>query len=304
MRLSPKILITIVGVIALLITVGTLIAYYRASLINFNGSINKDYLSAFGSFIGGTVGIVLSFASFILIFYTYQTQQKQLTITRELVNRQISLSIKPDIVISDFYTSDIANDDTQNEDSSDGILPLNLQDIELEILNVGIEVARYIDYKFEYNPIDLISYLNTHFTKLEIEIEYSLGSQFGEVKHIETEKEMSINMLSPNEPRQKDHLMPFKLAKDKMLVFIPYFYVLAYYYCIREMFKSDKFPQKNLTLDNFPSCLLKISYLDLEARKYEKTFDIKIDLSRFSLNLTSSGTQLIITAIEMYQNPF
>lgn len=304
MRFTPKVMIVIVAIIALSITAATVVAYYRSSLIHFNGSINKDYLAAFGSFIGGTVGIILSAASFILIYYTYQYQQIQLTETRKLVNRQIALSIRPDLVVNDFYMSDEIDHDTKNDQEFDGILPPQLQYIQLEILNVGVEVARYIEYRLEYNITDLISYLNTHSSNQEIKVDHALNSIFGKVQRVETGEEIHVNMFSDTQIRKKDHLMPFKLSKDKLFISLPYFYSVSYYYSLLGKFKSNNSPKIDLSLDDFPRCLLKVNYLDLEAKKYDKTFDIKTDITKFSSDPKSSQTKLTITAIEMYQNPF
>lgn len=259
MQLSPKKLIITVVAIFIVITGATLVAYNRASLIHFDGIIDKDYFPAFGSFIGGSVGIILSFASFILIYYTYQSQQEQLTVTRNLVNRQIALTVKPDLVVSDLYTTNELDCKSEDEETFDGFLPIQLQYIQLEILNVGIEVARYIKYKIEYNPLDLISYLNAHSPTAEIELDYSPGLLFGNVKRVSTGEEIFMNMLSSTEITQKDYLMPFKLEKNKILIPLPYFYVLTYYYTLVAKYKSIKSPKKDLTLDNFPQCLLKTS---------------------------------------------
>jgi purine-cytosine permease-like protein len=63
-----------------------LLAYYRSSLLNINGVLDKDFFPAFGSFLGSTVGIIISLGTILLVYYTYQSQQEQLKITRDLVN--------------------------------------------------------------------------------------------------------------------------------------------------------------------------------------------------------------------------
>jgi hypothetical protein len=254
-----------------------LLAYYRSSLLNINGVLDKDFFPAFGSFLGSTVGIIISLGTILLVYYTYQSQQEQLKITRDLVNWQIALSIKPDIVLQDYYTSDKPTKDfISGPPEFDGFLPNDLHNIGIKILNVGVEVARYLKYSFEYDVIELIDYMNKSTLSPPLNVTYKPGMNFGTVTRIETGMEQAINILSSSHTNEKDYLMPYKLDKDYLIISFPIFYVLIYYYILIGKFKdSISFDSE---LKDLPICSLNISYTDLEKINHTKKFNVKIDL--------------------------
>jgi cell division protein FtsL len=85
---NPLVLIIIVCAISAFIIIGTLIAYDRSSLLHLSGYIDKDYFPAFGSFIASLVGILFSATSMILIYYTYQSQQRLFVEQTKAINEQ------------------------------------------------------------------------------------------------------------------------------------------------------------------------------------------------------------------------
>ena len=253
-----------------------LLAYYRSSLLNINGVIDKDFFPAFGSFLGNTAGVIISFGSILLIYYAYQSQQEQLKITKGLVNRQIALSIKPDIVIQDYYTSNKPKGEFVSAEAEfDGILPNDLDDIGIKVLNVGIEVARYLEYSFDYDITELIAYMN-NLPSPPLKVNYETGKTLGTVTRIETGMECLVNISSSRQQQEKDYLMPYKLDKDYLIVIFPNFYVIMYYYILVGKFKDST--SFDPDIKDLPKCSLNISYSDLEGVKHQKMFNLKLDL--------------------------
>jgi hypothetical protein len=187
------------------------------------------------------------------------------------------LSIKPDIVLQDYYTSDKPTKDfISGPPEFDGFLPNDLHNIGIKILNVGVEVARYLKYSFEYDVIELIDYMNKSTLSPPLNVTYKPGMNFGTVTRIETGMEQAINILSSSHTNEKDYLMPYKLDKDYLIISFPIFYVLIYYYILIGKFKdSISFDSE---LKDLPTCSLNISYTDLEKINHTKKFNVKIDL--------------------------
>ena len=275
-RAITPISIIITSILAIvLIIIFILIAYYRSSLLHLNGVIDKDFFPAFGSFLGSTAGLIISLGSIILIYYTYQSQQEQLKITKGLVNRQIALSIKPDIVIQDFRTGEKPPKDfVSYEPGFDGLLPRDLRDLDIKILNVGVEVARYIEYHFEYDIANLISYMSSPVAAAPLNVDYDESKMFATVTRVATGFKMWINVLSPMLTQEKDYLMPYKLNKDYISDFFPQFYMMVYYHVL--VSRSINGTSRDSDMDGFPPCNLHVSYSDLEGIRHKKKFTLKI----------------------------
>jgi hypothetical protein len=275
--IEPKFIIIATAIAIAIILFLLLAAYYRSSLLNINGVLDKDFFPAFGSFLSSTTGVVISLGSILLIYYTYQSQQEQLKITKGLVNRQIALSIKPDVVIQDYYTTDKPLNELESvEHMFDGMLPNDLHGIGIKVLNVGIEVARYLEYNFEYDVTGLIAYMNNSFSSPPLKLIYEPNKLFGEVTRIETGVVHYINILSSSQLLKKDYLMPYKLDKDYLMVLFPGFYVMVYYYILVGKFKDSI--GFDTDIKDLPMCVLNISYNDLEGVKHRKKFNLKLEL--------------------------
>ena len=245
--LKPIKIILITGVIvSIAILIFTIIAYSRSSLIHFTGYIDKDFFSAFGSFIGSTIGIVLSFVTVFLIFSTFQLQREQIKITRDLVERQLNLSIKPELIVQDFnnyYTN-------ENETRYDDLIPYAIQNISLKIINIGIEAAQYIKY-------------------------FKEGEKFFKIRKKNSEVEYFINGFSSKSLFFKDFLLPYKLEKSDLIIPFPYDYLVLYYLIFVELNKEKN--SFDSQIKDFPKCIMHISYQNLEGTNYEKIFDLEID---------------------------
>ena len=308
MKNKPIILIISIAIISILILVGTIYAYYRSSLIHLSGTIDKDFFPAFGSFVGATIGLLFSIASVVLIFYTYQSQQEQLRITRSLVDRQISLSIKPVLVVEDFDSS-IVKPQPQPIPLPDAIpeseiLPKVLQNVPLRILNVGIEAAQYIQYGFDYDIGALISYMNSHLEKPILNIEYIKEQDWVKITHAETHEEAVISLLSEQRVISKDYLLPYKASSDFLEAIFPKMYLLYYYHIIMVKFKG-RIDFEGVDLENFPPCYLNAAYKDLEGRIHKKRFDVKLSYAAWSFSFTSkrSGQKQLLVKIASNEIP-
>ncbi len=268
-------LLLVLAAISVIIVFLTLFAYYRSSLIHLSGTLDKDFFPAFGSFISGTVGLILSIASVILIYSTYQTQQEQLKITRDLVDRQISLSVKPDLVVEEFNSFNfkpqpqpipLKNSNTDNE-----ILPEALRDVKVRILNVGLEVARYIEYKFEYDANALIVYMDTHLQKPVLKLEDFGDKGLVKITHIDTQRAIAGDINFEKMKILKDYLMPYKLNSECLETPFPRTYLLFYYYMWFGTLKHASDGEK-MPMEKFPPCYLNTSYSDLEGKIHKKQF--------------------------------
>lgn len=69
-------LFSILGIIILALTVFN---FYRQGRISFFGDIDHEYLSAFSSFLGGTISLLLSTAATYLVWMTLKTQRGKRT---------------------------------------------------------------------------------------------------------------------------------------------------------------------------------------------------------------------------------
>ena len=270
--LKPIKIILITGVIvSIAILIFTIIAYSRSSLIHFTGYIDKDFFSAFGSFIGSTIGIVLSFVTVFLIFSTFQLQREQIKITRDLVERQLNLSIKPELIVQDFnnyYTN-------ENETRYDDLIPYAIQNISLKIINIGIEAAQYIKYRFEFSIKDLNDFVIIKIQDASFEIDFKEGEKFFKIRKKNSEVEYFINGFSSKSLFFKDFLLPYKLEKSDLIIPFPYDYLVLYYLIFVELNKEKN--SFDSQIKDFPKCIMHISYQNLEGTNYEKIFDLEID---------------------------
>jgi hypothetical protein len=272
MKNKPIILIISIAIISILILAGTIYAYYRSSLIHLSGTIDKDFFPAFGSFVGATMGLLFSIASVILIFYTYQSQQEQLRITRNLVDRQISLSIKPELVIEDFNNYKTK---TQIEGEFDGWIPSHIQGINLRIINIGIEAAQYIEYRFEFNIDDLNNYMIENIPEPLLSMTYEEGKMPINLKRVETDYGGWINIMGSQVTEKRGFLLPYKLDSSAIYVLFPYAYIIFYFYTFFGLNKGKT--SFNNELKNYPKCFFYISYQDLEGNRHMKKFDLSIE---------------------------
>lgn len=108
-------------IISLLIILGTIVAYILNGYFNIFriNDLNTEKLGHFGDFIGGFVGVVLTFLATIIIYTTYKSQKKELVLNRTLFSNQnfentffnmlkVHQDIKSEISINnfDFFTKD------------------------------------------------------------------------------------------------------------------------------------------------------------------------------------------------------
>jgi hypothetical protein len=301
--IKPIHLLIFLGMVCLAILAGTIIAYNRSSLIHFSGQIDKDFFPAFGNFIGGTIGLILSIATVILIFYTYQSQQEQLAITRNLVNRQISLSIKPELVIQDYNTLTEEIPPSWTMPEFDGLTPPNLQNINLKIINVGIEAAQYIEYKFEYKINEMVDYMVYLIKKPPLNLVFQPDEVMGSLTRVDNNFQSEINILSPLRIKKKDFLLPFKLNSASINVPFPYIVVIYYFYTFITLKRETS--NVNSMLVDFPDCFLNISYQDLEGQKHTKKFNLLINVTGIKGNMRPeeiSNFNIAITSTEMVRD--
>ncbi len=275
-RISPRGLLITAGLIAIIVLLATVYAYYKNSLIHFSGNIDKDYFPAFGSFVGGTMGIIISIVSVLLIYYTYQSQQEQLSITRALVDRQISFSVKPDLVVEEFRSTRSPMEKLLNDTQLDGILPRNLQTVNLKILNIGIEAAKYVEYSFFYDLDDLMTYYAEKINNKMLEFDYIDKNHVVAVRMPGIPKVWGFAVINEQAIVKRDYLLPCKLQSDYFEATFPTSYLIFYYQMMSDKFIGVTSQNMDEPLAEFPKCYLNLSFHDLEGKVHTKRFHTEV----------------------------
>ncbi|MDF9795044.1 hypothetical protein OKW21_000307 [Catalinimonas alkaloidigena] len=72
----------------------TIFIYYKQGLIDFEGEIDNETISGFGTFLGGFVGTIFSGVAVFLVFLTYLSQKEELRLTRQEMESQNETLIK------------------------------------------------------------------------------------------------------------------------------------------------------------------------------------------------------------------
>lgn len=77
-----------VFIISFIIILFTVIAYVINGFLNPSYILSTEKLGHFGDFVGGFVGVILTFLATVLIYLTYKSQTKELEQSRELFAKQ------------------------------------------------------------------------------------------------------------------------------------------------------------------------------------------------------------------------
>ncbi len=80
--------VKLVSLSSIVIILLTLIAYAINNYINLFFQLDTEKLGHFGDFIGGFVGVMLTFLATVLIYFTYKSQKEELQLNRDLFSKQ------------------------------------------------------------------------------------------------------------------------------------------------------------------------------------------------------------------------
>ncbi|RVU01093.1 hypothetical protein EOD41_10795 [Mucilaginibacter limnophilus] len=268
-KIQHVVIITFLISIAILFT--TVAVYVIDGRLNTNGEINADALSAFGTFVGGLIGTLLAGVTLWVVFLTFESQKEELIATRELLDEQIKLSYRADLVIKNTFWSVLAY-----VNNSDGNLYPTItshHDNSILIVNPGNGAAKQLQYTWILDMVAIDNFLKTYSTlsyhiKEDKIIFYDkyINKQF-EIKHLTGRIEL---------------LLPYNTGSEGHFINIP----LAYLYCLVYGFKHWTEKNKSGTLstqlptekffDIFPKAKLKINYLNKIGTAESKTFKIEV----------------------------
>ncbi|MCF2516041.1 hypothetical protein [Dyadobacter sp. CY351] len=287
---EKKIVKTFFGV-GLIIFVLTLVNFAIHGRLSFFGDIDHDYLSAFGSFLGSTVGLLVSTAATYLVWMTLKAQREDIAGVKAMAQKQIDLSLKPDLYILDeevvghvslasngrYYPWTILSVPS----NSDKDLP------QVSLVNIGIGAAKKITYKWDFDLTRIAAYINTADggiainlrarNALQITLSETVGGVF-----------ISTPYLSEN---QLDIIVPYRIGDSYKRIPIPYPYLLSFYLTVYLMLESaeKKTLSEDHLLENFPQCILSISYMDALNNTHKKQFTLVLKEAIGSMVKTSGA---------------
>lgn len=263
------------GIVILILTVFN---FYRQGRISFFGDIDHEYLNAFSSFLGGTIGILLSTAATYLVWMTLKTQREDIREVREMAQKQINLSLKPDIYMLNEVVSGHL---TQGSDGkyypwniSSEPFNLDSQNIEFRLVNVGFGAAKKVFYKWEFDIRELANYINERLPNkfITVESENVLKVNLNEMAGGYF---LSSPYLTEN---HIDIILSGQGAGSFTKIRAPYIFFFCYYLAIYLMLnQQEKKPDMEKFSINFPKCHLRLTYLDVADNQHTKRYYINME---------------------------
>lgn len=260
----------------------TIIIYVKYSHINWFSDIDKDFFGILGEFIGGVVGTVFSMITVILVYLTYSSQQKDVIETKRLFQKQIDLSIKPDLYFtnSSFYgfskmTSDgqgYALDFSNHRKSTDKSI-YDVYDVSVDLVNIGVGVAKNIEFYWEFELGEMQSYLQDNYSNNPLTIG-SIDKNFVEFKIDGIKDSTYLGQPIYKTKRRFDILLSHKESSLKLQIPFPEPYLICYFIAI-ELSILNRLNNLNsyMALEDFPKCKLHLTYSDISEKVHKKTFE-------------------------------
>lgn len=159
--------------------------------------------------------------------------------------------------------------------------------VSIDLHNVGLAVAKAIDYKWEFDiktaieqidQVNRVGFFHIHYDKgLEISV-----PQIG----------YKNNHVVSNQLRQSNitYILPSSFQKPQTKINIPSSYIDLYliflcsslnYYSGKED-KNEEVKTHDIDFENFPSLFLNLSYKDLNGKTHLKKFKLKFSFFRIS----------------------
>ncbi|HEY8780520.1 MAG TPA: hypothetical protein VIM16_02805 [Mucilaginibacter sp.] len=281
-RKALSYLLVTLAIVGVVIIGFTIIIYIKYSHIHLYSDIDKDFFGIFGEFIGGVVGTLFSIVTVILVYLTYSSQQKDVFETKRLLQNQIDLSIKPDLYFtnSSFYgfskmTSDgqgYALDFSSQRKGNDKSI-YNVYDVYVDLVNIGVGVAKNIEFYWEFELTEMQSYLRANYSNNPLTIG-SIEKNFVEFKIHGIKDSTYMGQPFYKTKRRFDILLSYKESSLKLQIPFPQPYLICYFMAI-ELSILNRLNNLNsyMALEDFPKCKLHLTYSDISEKIHKKTFE-------------------------------
>lgn len=271
--------LAIVGILVISITI---IIYYKYSHIVWFNDIDKDLFGVFGEFIGGVVGTLFSIVTTILVYLTYKSQQSDIIETKKLLQKQIDLSIKPDLYFtnSSFYGfSKICSNgigyalDFSNQRKGNDKNIYDIGSVSVDLVNIGVGVAKNIEFYWEFELKELQKYLQDNYPTNPLTIE-SIDKNFVEFKISGLNDSIHMGQPYYKTKRRFDILLSYKESSLKLQIPFPLPYLICYSIAI-QLSILGRLNNLNVytALEDFPKCKLHLTYKDISEKSHKKTFN-------------------------------
>ncbi len=267
-------------VIGFLTIVGTFFIFWLHSRISLWADIDKDTFGILGDFIGGIVGTLFSIAATILIWITYKSQKLELKETRNLLEKQIKISYKPEICIRDKYVRanviNFSNGDPVSFNIENSGTEENRQYDHFSLINIGVAPAKYVKYRWDFDTLECLNFLSEHEGNHTINLKLDNGGHSLNVYTNDEEFGHHFFITPLLAFQQFDVLLPYKELTDEKSLPLPFPYTLLLLLSFERM-KNEAvvfdFPHQA-----FPPLRLHICYQDIESNNHIKIFNINIEV--------------------------
>jgi hypothetical protein len=302
LKIQLNIITLLISLIAMviLIIIGTVTVYIKYSHISLLGDIDSKLFGEFGEFIGGVGGTLFSLVAILLLWLTYKEQQKELKETKALTRTQINLSLKPDLFTIDSEFKGFSELDkngssfamfftTENKYTEESPGP------KVQIVNVGVAVAKHITYEWEYDLKQTINYIRDNYDTSEFDLEENESRNQAKIG-IKGQAAIYINYRAISE--RFDVLLPYKSDENIKRIPFPHAYLTCYSIAYQLFLSKESKLNDSLFIFNFPKCYLKMTYSDIADNIHKKRLSFRVDFGhvykRVSRDLENMFDGLII----------
>jgi hypothetical protein len=270
-------------------------------------SKNPDAWGPFGDFFGGVLNPIISF--FTLLVTTYIAYE--LTKLEDQRNdKVIETTYKPELIIEEKYFHTYAGNhfiiDLPTEISYEkkgGNYKSDrdwLNDLELELYNIGVGPAKNIEYVFNFQIENVIKYVNERLADVPEEKRILIKPINDNLTWIEfiyrnkkDEHKAAASAINAMHRQKINHLLSVSLNNRPYLLKVPYILVHLYTIAVYSAWKGLKMTAESFNNLNFPPFFIDMTYSDLGNKTFKKRF--KVEFLYSSGSETDSVTQLKIT---------
>ncbi|MDX2191070.1 MAG: hypothetical protein SFY32_14510 [Bacteroidota bacterium] len=264
-----------------------LIGVYIGKFHSFPFASNPTEFGDFGSFVGGVIGVIISFAGTILIYVTFDSQRKSSEETITLLKAQLQLESQPNLQIEDVDIHIWA------KNHGGIILPMyftnspytQLQELGIKqplcrLVNLGSSPAKNLEYKWEFDLEAISNHFQTYIPTEKLEIKNERGSISIKLNEI-------ILHVTPKDYLNKIYshsfLLPYNRDSTIELIVSTHYLELLSIFSFLSMKKdfNDKLNSNTETngIDNFPKLYLVLRYRNLLGEAKIFCHELKFELT-------------------------
>ncbi|RZK45994.1 MAG: hypothetical protein EOO97_00015 [Pedobacter sp.] len=277
---------------SLILTLAPILSY----IINFHKTgISKSVADwgVFGDFLGGTVNTIISFLTLLVtIFIALELSR----LDDQRNNKVIETSYKPELVIEEktfsLYTT--KGNLLRFEYSYDPLKRIEkvgekviLSSLPLLMYNIGTGPTKWIKVRFEFDLQRAISLYNKIVQDEPEEESWHISLKDRGISVSEKgnhNREIMTTYVQDFETKI-NHLVPVSVSNTPFELAIPFHISLIHSYILTHSWGKEPFKTTNTA---FPSIYVKLSYMDIGDKTFEKT--IKIDFDRQVAFKTDNNT--------------